>query len=52
MKWIIGWLFRLILYKYTFFFIKKSVDGYEAYYINRICVDDGLNEIIFEYTER
>lgn len=30
----------------------NSVDGYEAYYINRITIDDEMNEIIFEYDER
>ena len=48
---IIYYLFKLILKKYSFFFIKKDRDGWEAFYINRISIDDGMNEILFEYKE-
>lgn len=52
MNRIVGFIFRLILKKYSLFFVKKDIEGYEAYYINRICVDDEMNEILFEYYER
>lgn len=52
MNFLIRLLFKLILHKYSLFFIIKSNEEYEAFYINRICIDDEMKEIVFEYDER